>query len=120
MARIDTLSALRAKKKEVDINGVKLDLQSLTYPELIDFAELADQKRLKEAYDLLLFKALRKAFPTVEQDPQDGSTDEQVRETMENLDGLAAMQIIKEITKLSGIASDEDVKKNILEKPNSK
>ena len=112
--KISTLKGLIAKKEIVTIEGIDFELQSLTYPEIVEFAELTESKRNMEAYDMILFRTLRAGVPTKEEDPEEGADDEDIKQIMRNLDGFVSMQIIKKVSELSGLSNEEEVKKKLL------
>ena len=105
---MNKLKALRAKSENLEIfEGYNMDITGLTFPELTDFAELADANKPKEALNHILYVTIRKAFPKKEVDEENGMTDEEIKEEVRLMDGIKAMKIVRVVQKLSGIGVDE-------------
>jgi len=105
---MNKLKALRAKSESLEIfEGYNIDITGLTFPELTDFAELADANKPKEALNHILYVTIRKAFPKKEVDEENGMTDEEIKEEVRLMDGIKAMKIVRVVQKLSGIGVDE-------------
>ena len=106
--KMNKLKALRAKSESLEIfEGYNIDITGLTFPELTDFAELADANKPKEALNHILYVTIRKAFPKKEVDEENGMTDEEIKEEVRLMDGIKAMKIVRVVQKLSGIGVDE-------------
>jgi len=110
---MNRLNALRAKGAKFDIRGVEIDVKSMTFPETTHFAELADEKKTGKALDYMLYVTLRKGIPTVEEDAENGMTDDELRAEINVMDGMAAMEIVKKVQEVSGISSGESEKKDL-------
>jgi len=104
------LDKLRAKSEVRNFNGLELKLYGLTFKELCDFASFVDKKDVNGAFDFLLFSAIRKAFPTKDEDSENGMSDEEIKKEMEDIDGKTGMDIVKVIQEISGIG-EEGLKK---------
>ena len=104
---VNKLQALRAKPESLEvIEGLNLDIKSMTFPETAHFAELADSKKTEDALNYLLFVTLRKAIPTKEENQDEGMTDEEIKAEVEVMDGMRAMKIVKKVQEMSGIGAD--------------
>lgn len=96
---------LRVKAKEVDIEGEKIMLKGLSFPELAEFTIFMDKKDTKGGMNYLLKTTLRKAFT------QEEATDSEVDKLVTEMSSGVASTIIKEVTTLSGLSTPDDGKK---------
>lgn len=102
------LSKLKAKKGEVTLSDNEpLVVKGLTFPELTNFAEFAEKKETKGALNYLLEVTLRKAFPTKEEDPENGMTDQEILDDIKELNGDDSFLIIQKVQDLSNLGGDK-------------
>ena len=105
------LQALMARKKKLVIPAEKtttgepfeIDLKGLTFPELTKFAAMAEDKDYEGAINLLLYTTLRKSIPTKEKDAENGLSDDELKETIKEMDGLLASEIVSAVMETSGM-----------------
>jgi len=112
MKKIDLLKKLQAKEepyyiKEVDL---KLKLRSFTFDELSEFSRFSDNNDIKGSLKFTMFSVLRYNFPTLEEDKEEGFSDDDIRDVMKTLDGKIAMDMLKRVQVLSGLMADESKK----------
>ena len=108
------LEKFRAKSKEFTLSGddKPLTISGLTFPELADFATLVEDKKTKDALNFLLFRTLRKALPTKEENPAEGITDDEVRNEMSKMASGIALELIKYVKEISNIPGEDPKKKD--------
>ena len=104
---MNKLQALRSKAEKQDIDGVELDIKSLTFPELTELAEMMEKKENKAAFNYILFTTLRKSIPKKELNPENGMTDQEIKDEINLMDGNKAMKIVQATQKISGLDSTQ-------------
>ena len=108
------LFKFRAKGEEFDIDGDKLELKSLTFPELTEFAELVEKGNIKGALNHMLFVTLRKAIST---EGEGSMTDDEIRSEVTHMDSKVALKIIEKVKEMSNLPrGDEPKKKDLVKK----
>jgi hypothetical protein len=109
------LKALRGNKENFTITNdegkIELILRSLPLPILAEITELSEKKENVKAMKEVVYYVIRNSFPKKESDPVDGITNEEIRESIDEMDTKICLEIFKKVMKLSGIAM-EDEKKN--------
>ena len=102
------LSKFRSEPETIEIKGVKLEISSLTFPELTHFAELTEANKLPEALNYMLKVTLRKTIPL---EGEDSMSDEELDEEIKMMDGPTAMKIVVKVRELSNMPESEENKK---------
>ena len=100
-----SLERLRIKNREIDIEGEKLKIYGLTFPELSKFAGLVDKNDNEGALNYLLKTSLRKSITKEEMN------DEQLDSFIVELSSSVAVKIIQEVKNLSGLDEVKEEKK---------
>lgn len=101
---ISDLDKLRSGIRKVNINGIDVEVKTLTFPELTKFAELLESKKIEEATNYILFTSLRKTV---------NGTDEEIKQFINELEASSTVELLREIQKASGIKMDDDKKKEV-------
>jgi len=102
------LNALMAKKGKLIIPAEKttdgklfdIELQGLSFPDLAKFATFSENKDTEGATNFLLYTTLRKAIPST---GEEGLTDEDLKKSIDEMDGMLASEIVKKVMELSGM-----------------
>lgn len=110
---ISDLHKLRACVRKVNINGMDVEVKSLTFTELSKFAELLEQKKNDEAIEYMLLTSLRKTMVVNEGGNTRVANDNEIKEFINELEASSTVELIKEIQRASGIKIDaiDDKKK---------
>jgi len=104
---------LEAKITDIDVNGEKIKVESLTMPELIDFMKISESKDIKKATHFLVFSVLRKNIPIKNEDTNEGMLDDEIHYFIDNkLTSKAILKILTEVRKVSGLGEDDTSEKN--------
>lgn len=118
MGMKSNLQKARAKKDILTItvegDSFEMPITGMTFDEMTIMAEYADKKDNKKALRSILFSAFRKALPKediIEDGKiiEEGATDDEINNIIDNLDSDIANKIIIKVQDLSGI---EAPKKN--------
>jgi len=103
------LAALMAKKNKISISADKtrdgkvfdLEIQGLNFKGMTKLAAMAEKNDTEGAINFLLFSTLRKALP--KEGEENGISDKELQESIDNLDGSIASEIVRKVMEISGI-----------------
>lgn len=121
MKKRDLLKALKVKEEKyivVDTNPeIELTLKGFVFDELAEYSDLVDTGNNKAALDFTIFKVFRSNLPTIEEDSEEGFTDDEIRNLMRSLPAKPATEILTRMQEISGLtASKKDKEKQEAEK----
>ena len=103
------LDALMAKKDKISIDADKtrdgkvfdLEIRGLNFKGMTKLAALAEKNDTEGAINFLLFSTLRKSLP--KEGEENGISDKELQESIDELDGSIASEIVRKVMEVSGI-----------------
>jgi len=101
----------KSEKMFIEELGQELEITGLTFPQLMEFVQFSMNKDSMGAANFIVFTILRSNTPTKEVSVEEGMTDDEIREILPRLAGFTPLMIVKKVQEMSGLASEDDIKK---------
>jgi hypothetical protein len=106
------LKALYGNTESYFVGDLNLKLKSLSLPEVVEIDELTSKKESLKAMEKVLFLVIRRSFPKLEDDAENGMSDQEIMEEIKNISVVHVKEIFKKTMTLSGVKLEDDEKKN--------